>query len=118
MKKEQSKRVSSKKVNAKVGNRPSQAERVFDYLVDAGKKGATNFEMMVNLQICDVRKRISELNELLYEYHIDSEFEESKDGKRYKRYWAVPQGKTLEEFLNETKRFRQSKKKSTGGGFR
>ena len=96
----------------------NQAERVFDYLVNAGKKGATNFEMMVNLKICDVRKRISDLNSLLYEYFIESEYEESKDGKRYKRYWAVPRGMTLWEFLYETKRTRKVTRQSTGGGRR
>lgn len=103
---------------ARAKNNPSQVEQVFDYLVKAGRKGATNFEMMMKLHICDVRKRISDLNELLYEYSIESEYEESKDGKRYKRYWAVPREYTLEEFLNEAKCIREFKKKSTGGGFR
>jgi len=100
-------------------NNPSQAERVFDYLVSAGRKGATNFEMMVNLRICDVRKRISELNELLWEYTIESEYEESNNGKRYKRYWAVPREYAdLAEYLNETKRARSITPQSTGGGRR
>lgn len=107
---------NKKPVNRKSGN--AQVDRVFEYLLKAGHKGATNFEMMINLRICDVRKRISDLNQLLYEYFIDSEYEESSDGKRYKRYWAVPIGMTLWEFLNETKRTRKATRKSTGGGRR
>lgn len=101
-----------------VKKRKTQTERVFDYLIKAGKKGATNFEMMVNLKICDVRKRISDLNSLLYEFYIESEFEESLEGKPHKRYWAVPRGMTLAEYLYETKRTRKIATKRTGGGFR
>lgn len=98
----------------------SQEERVMDYLIDAGKKGATNFEMMMNLRICDVRKRISDLNRsYLIDYEIVSDFEVSDDGKKYKRYWAMPVGyNNLAEWLNETKRVRKTTKKRTGGGYR
>ena len=64
------------------------------------------------------KKTKSDLNSLLYEYFIESEYEESKDGKRYKRYWAVPRGMTLSEFLYETKRTRKATRQSTGGGRR
>ena len=99
----------------------SQADFVLDYLIDKGKKGATNFEMMTTLRICDVRKRISELNnDYFLDYSIESMYEESKDGARYKRYWAVPtsfQGSLL-EYLDESKPVSKPSKKRTGGGRR
>lgn len=97
-----------------------QKYQVLDYLIDAGKKGATNFEMMMRLRMCDVRKRISMLlREDLIDYEIVSDFEVSDDGKKYKRYWAMPIGyNSLAEWLYETKRPRKIAKKRTGGGFR
>ena len=67
-----------------------QADFVLDYLLRRKTKGATNFEMMVRLQICDVRKRISEINSSPdCKYIIASEWEVNKDtGVRYKRYYA------------------------------
>ena len=67
-----------------------QADFVLDYLLRRKAKGATNFEMMVRLQICDVRKRISEINSSPdCKYIIASEWEVNKDtGVRYKRYYA------------------------------
>ena len=67
-----------------------QADFVLDYLLRRKAKGATNFEMMVRLQICDVRKRISEINSSPdCKYIITSEWEVNKDtGVRYKRYYA------------------------------
>lgn len=67
-----------------------QADFVLDYLVRRKAKGATNFEMMVRLQICDVRKRISEINSSPdCKYIITSDWEVNKDtGVRYKRYYA------------------------------
>ena len=98
----------------------SQADLVLGYLVDKGRKGATNFEMMMALHICDVRKRITDLNRTFIDgYWIDSEYEESADGKRYKRYWAIPdEYSSLWEFLNEAKHTRTSASKRTGGGRR
>lgn len=118
MKKEVRKIIASSK-KAPTQKEKSQAELVFDYLKSKGKQGATNFEMMMRLRICDVRKRISELNELLWEYYIDSEYEESADGKRYKRYWLIPAAcHSLAEFLHETKCVRNATSKRTGGGRR
>lgn len=88
---------------------------VLDYLVGAGRKGATNFEMMMHLRICDVRKRISELNNSVgLEYSFESKFETSNDGKTYKRYYAVPieYFGNLEDYLNEAKSARKSRQKS------
>ena len=67
-----------------------QADFVLDYLLRRKAKGATNFEMMVKLQICDVRKRISEINSSPdCKYIITSDWEVNKDtGVRYKRYYA------------------------------
>ena len=67
-----------------------QADFVLDYLLRRKRKGATNFEMMVRLQICDVRKRISEINSSPdCKYIIASEWEVNEDtGVRYKRYYA------------------------------
>ena len=67
-----------------------QADFVLDYLLRRKTKGATNFEMMVRLQICDVRKRISEINSSPdCKYIITSDWEVNKDtGVRYKRYYA------------------------------
>lgn len=68
----------------------SQADFVLDYLIRRKARGATNFEMMVRLQICDVRKRISEINSSPdCKYIITSDWEVNKDtGVRYKRYYA------------------------------
>ena len=68
----------------------AQADFVLDYLLRRKAKGATNFEMMVRLQICDVRKRISEINSSPdCKYIIASEWEVNEDtGARYKRYYA------------------------------
>lgn len=68
----------------------AQADFVLDYLVRRKTKGATNFEMMVKLQICDVRKRISEINASEdCAYSIASDWEVNEDtGARYKRYYA------------------------------
>ena len=67
-----------------------QSDFVLDYLLRRKAKGATNFEMMVKLQICDVRKRISEINSSPdCKYIIASEWEVNEDtGARYKRYYA------------------------------
>ena len=67
-----------------------QADFVLDYLLRRKAKGATNFEMMVRLQICDVRKRISEINSSPdCKYIIASEWEVNENtGVRYKRYYA------------------------------
>lgn len=67
-----------------------QADFVLDYLLRRKAKGATNFEMMVRLQICDVRKRISEINSSPdCKYTITSEWEVNENtGVRYKRYYA------------------------------
>ena len=83
----------------------TQADFVLDYLLGAGRKGATNFEMMINLQICDVRKRITELNrDEDVPYYIGSVWEENENsGARYKRYFAVPFNVALEDFLNGKK---------------
>lgn len=63
----------------------TQKDRVIKYLL-AHKKGATNFEMMTALRVCDVRKIISDIrNEGVYK--VTSEWEESKLGTRYKRYY-------------------------------
>lgn len=68
----------------------AQADFVLDYLLRRKAKGATNFEMMVRLQICDVRKRISEINSSPdCKYTITSQWEVNEDtGVRYKRYYA------------------------------
>ena len=67
-----------------------QADFVLDYLLRRKAKGATNFEMMVRLQICDVRKRISEINSSPdCKYIITPDWEVNEDtGVRYKRYYA------------------------------
>ena len=97
----------------------TQEDMVVDYLVRRGTKGATNFEMMMALRMCDVRKRISNINaDPLSEYTIESVFETGNTGKTYKRYWAVPATSTLEEFLSESKHTRKTGKKRTGGGAR
>jgi len=98
----------------------AQEDMVVDYLVRKGSKGATNFEMILNLRMCDVRKRISRINaDPLSDYTIESEFETSPiTGKTYKRYWAVPINSTLEDVLSERKYTRKAGKKRTGGGAR
>lgn len=67
-----------------------QADFVLDYLLRRKAKGATNFEMMIRLQICDVRKRISEINSSPdCKYIITSDWEVNENtGVRYKRYYA------------------------------
>lgn len=63
----------------------TQKQRVIDYLLAHKKQGATNFEMMTRLHICDVRKIISDIrNE---GYIVSFEWETSKLGTRYKRYF-------------------------------
>ena len=117
--KKEARKVTALSKKAHTQKKKSQTEIVFDYLKSKGKQGATNFEMMMRLRICDVRKRISELNELLWEYYIDSEYEESVDGKRYKRYWLIPETcHSLAEFLHETECTRKATSKRTGGGRR
>lgn len=99
----------------------TQNDLVLDYLVESGRKGATNFEMMTRLAICDVRKCISDINKFPLEFSIESEYEISANGKRYKRYWAVPieyQGDLTEWLLDEGKHTRKTSKKRTGGGAR
>ena len=97
----------------------SQEDLVLNYLEKRGKKGATNFEMMMALRICDVRKAISRINSWnLAPVTVESEFETGATGKTYKRYWAVPIDKSLQEFLSESKHTGKIKKKRTGGGKR
>ena len=85
-----------------------QADFVLDYLLRRKAKGATNFEMMVKLQICDVRKRISEINSSPdCKYIITSEWEVNKDtGVRYKRYYAYERKRN-----NKTSKSRNTKKR-------
>ena len=112
------KKPSGKKADKKV---ISQPDLVLGYLVDKGTRGATNFEMMMNLHICDVRKCISELNNMVgLEHSIESEYETSPEGKHYKRYWAVPIDYygDLTEYLNERKRPTKVVRKRTGFGRR
>lgn len=80
----------------------TQADFVLDYLLGSGRRGATNFEMMVNLQICDVRKRITELNrDEDVPYYIGSVWETNPNSKAtYKRYFAIPFNLSIEEFLS------------------
>lgn len=67
----------------------SQKEKVLKFLVKQGKRGATNFQMMMALRMCDVRKRITEINrDPELKYQIDTEWVE-KNGARFKRYYAV-----------------------------
>lgn len=83
----------------------TQSDFVLDYLLGSGRKGATNFEMMVNLQMCDVRKRITEINrDEECKYNIYSVWENNENMKHYKRYYAVPYGMSLEEFLSGKKK--------------
>lgn len=74
----------------------AQADFVLDYLVRRKSKGATSFEMIVKLQICDVRKCISEINASAdCAYSIVSEWEQNEDtGVRYKRYYAYERKRT------------------------
>lgn len=91
----------------------TQADFVVDYLVRKGRKGATNFEMMMNLHLCDVRKIISDINaDKEAEFSIQSKFETNPETKKtYKRYWAVPEYATLEEIINESKHIRKTRSK-------
>jgi hypothetical protein len=64
----------------------TQKQRVTEYLLAHKKHGATNFEMMMKLHVCDVRKIISDIrNEGIYK--ISFEWETSKLGTAYKRYF-------------------------------
>lgn len=114
--------VARKNVNAKKVAKKTpitQEDMVIDYLVRKGKKGATNFEMMMSLRMCDVRKRISRINaDPLSDYTVESIYESGETGKTYKRYWAVPVNSTLEELLSEGKYTGKAAKKRTGGGSR
>ena len=85
-----------------------QADFVLDYLLRRKAKGATNFEMMVKLQICDVRKRISEINSSPdCKYIIASEWEVNENtGARYKRYYAYERKRN-----NKTSKSRHTKKR-------
>ena len=85
-----------------------QADFVLDYLLRRKAKGATNFEMMIKLQICDVRKRISEINSSPdCKYIIASEWEVNEDtGARYKRYYAYERKRN-----NKTSKSRHTKKR-------
>jgi hypothetical protein len=113
------KNLKAKKVITKKKQSITQEDMVVDYLVRKGTKGSTNFEMMMDLRMCDVRKRISNINaDPLSEFKIESVFETGDSGKTYKRYWAVPDYLTLEDFLSESKYSRKPKKKRTGGGNR
>ena len=85
-----------------------QAYIVLDYLLRRKAKGATNFEMMVRLQICDVIKRISEINSSPdFKYIITSDLEVNKDtGVRYKRYYAYERNRN-----NKTSKSGHTKKR-------
>jgi hypothetical protein len=73
----------------KTQQRENQTKKVLKYLIKKGSRGATNFEMMMKLYMCDVRKRISNINaDKEIPYIIVSEWEETKGGARVKRYWA------------------------------
>ena len=69
----------------------SQKERVIKYLL-AHKNGATNFNMMMALHLCDVRKVLSDIRKE-GEYLVHFEWEISKEGTRYKRYFLKKQPK-------------------------
>ena len=91
----------------------SQADYVMDYLLGKGRRGATNFEMMMNLSICDVRKRITEINrDKECKFWIGSVWETSDTMKRYKRYYAISKKQSLEGFLNERKPIKKAGRKS------
>ena len=68
----------------------TQREKIIKYLKRKKSKGATNFELMVELFILDTRKRISEINSNPKEYggYVVSEWESNKNS-RYKRYYWV-----------------------------
>ena len=118
VKRKTQKTKATKEKNIVIG----QSDLVLDYLVTKGRKGATNFEMMMNLHICDVRKCISDLNnKWAIDYTIESIYETADNGKHYKRYWAVPVAyNSLTEWLllDEGKHTRKVSKKHTGGGKR
>lgn len=84
---------------------------VVRFLFHRGSLGATNFEMMMKLHMCDVRKRISVIRSKFAEMKspwriIGVWFESDVEGKRpYKRYFL------MKEALNETKRIAKSRKK-------
>lgn len=91
----------------------SQADYVLDYLLGKGRRGATNFEMMVNLMICDVRKRITEINrDKECKFWVGSVWETSDTMKHYKRYYAISKKQSLEGFLNERKPIKKAGGKS------
>lgn len=73
-------------------------DAVMSYLLKKyryGQHGATNFEMMMDLHMCDVRKRISVLRKRLAEinpeWHIDDIWFESNDEHKrpFKRYYLM-----------------------------
>ena len=91
----------------------SQADYVLDYLLGKGRRGATNFEMMINLSMCDVRKRVTEINrDKECKFWVGSVWETSDTMKHYKRYYAISKKQTLEDFLNERKPVKKAGRKS------
>lgn len=70
-------------------------DAVMKYLLSKKKSGATNFQMMMDLHMCDVRKRISILRRRLAEINPDWSIkdiwmESETEGKRpYKRYFLI-----------------------------
>ncbi|MBQ2174801.1 MAG: hypothetical protein II453_07030 [Alphaproteobacteria bacterium] len=64
----------------------TQQKKVEDYLLAHKKDGATSFEMIKALRVVDVRKCLSRIREE-GKYLIPFEWEVSKDGTRYKRYF-------------------------------
>ena len=88
-----------------------KADPVMSYLRKKKSAGATNFEMIVALRLCDIRKRISVLRQRLAEINpdwriIDIWLEPETEGKHsYKRYFLV------HEDSNETKRIAKFRQK-------
>lgn len=64
----------------------TQKEKVVKYLLAHRRQGATNFEMMMKLHVCDVRKILSNVRDE-GEYIVEYRWETSKLGTRYKRYY-------------------------------
>lgn len=64
----------------------TQKDRVVRYLLAHRRTGATNFEMMMKLHVCDVRKILSEVR-AEGEYLVEYRWETSKQGTRFKRYY-------------------------------
>lgn len=98
----------TKKQKSPTRKAATQADFVLDYLLRCGAKGATNFEMMMKLKICDVRKCISEINNTAdSKYSIASEFETNeKSHSRYKRYYAYERKRT-----NKARKLKSAKKR-------